>query len=164
MVERALSRYLSEGGYPEAQGVETRDRFELLRSYVDTAMLRDVVERHGVSQPVALRWMVRQLLGNAGGTFSVHKFHRDLRSQGIAVAKDTLHAFVAHLEDAFLVRTVSIATESERRRMANPRKVYPIDPGLIAVFDRSVRRRPTFEAPEAERSIFSPVSSAGGRS
>ncbi len=83
--------------------------------------------------------MVRHLLGNAGGTFSVHKFHADLRSQGIAVAKDTLHAFVAYLEDAFLVRTVSIATESERRRMANPRKTYPIDPGLIPVFDRSGR-------------------------
>ncbi len=83
--------------------------------------------------------MVRHLLGNAGGTFSVHKFHADLRSQGLAVAKDTLHAFVAYVEDAFLVRTVSIATESERRRMANPRKSYPIDPGLIAVFDRSGR-------------------------
>ncbi len=139
MVDRALHDYLTQGGYPEAQGIEMRDRFELLRSYVDAAMLRDVVERHAVSQPVALRWMVRHLLGNAGGNFSVHKFHADLRSQGIAVAKDTLHAFVAYVEDAFLIRTVSIATESERRRMANPRKAYPIDPGLIAVFDRSGR-------------------------
>jgi predicted AAA+ superfamily ATPase len=81
--------------------------------------------------------MVRHLLGNAGGTFSVHKLHADLRSQGIAVAKDTLHAFVSYVEDAFLVRTVSIATESERRRMANPRKAYPIGSGLIPVFDRS---------------------------
>ncbi len=138
-VDRALQDYLTQGGYPEAQGIATRDRFELLRSYVDTAMLRDVVERHSVSQPVALRWMVRQLLCNAGGTFSVHKFHADLKSQGIAVGKDTLHAFVAYVEDAFLVRTVSIASESERRRMTNPRKAYPIDPGLIAVFDRSGR-------------------------
>jgi hypothetical protein len=139
MVDRTLRDYLTQGGFPEAQGLESRERFELLRGYVDTAMLRDVVERHGVSQPVALRWMVRHLLGNAGGTFSVHKFHADLRSQGIAVAKDTLHAFVSHVEDAFLVRTVSIATESERRRMANPRKAYPIDPGLVPVFDRSGR-------------------------
>jgi predicted AAA+ superfamily ATPase len=51
--------------------------------------------------------------------------------------KDTLHAFLAHLEDAFLVRTVPIATDSERRRMVNPRKAYPIDPGLIPVFARS---------------------------
>lgn len=139
MLDRALRDYLTQGGFPEAQGIETRERFDLLRGYVDTAMLRDVVERHAVSQPVALRWMVRHLLGNAGGTFSVHKFYADLRSQGIAVAKDTLYALVAYLEDAFLVRTVSIASESERRRMANPRKAYPIDAGLIPVFDRSGR-------------------------
>lgn len=61
-----------------------------------TAMLlRDVIERHAVSHPVALRWMARQLLGNAGGTFSVNKFSNDLRSQRIPVAKDTLHAYLA---------------------------------------------------------------------
>ena len=66
-------------------------------------MLRDVIERHAVSHPVALRWMVRQLLGNAGGSFSVNRFHGDLRSQGIPVAKDTLHNYLSYLEDAFLV-------------------------------------------------------------
>lgn len=136
-LEKSLREYLVGGGFPEAQGAERRDRFELLRGYVDTALLRDVIERHAVSHPIALRWMVRQLLGNAGGSFSVNKFHNDLRGQGIPVAKDTLHAYLAHLEDAFLIRALSVAAESERRRMVNPRKVYPIDPGLIPVFDRS---------------------------
>jgi len=138
-LDKELREYLAAGGYPEAQGVERRDRFELLRGYVDTALLRDVVERHAVSHPVALRWMVRQLLGSPGGLFSVNKFQNDLRSQGVPVAKDTLHAYLGHLEDAFLVRTLAVATESERRRMVNPRKAYPIDPGLIPVFDRSGR-------------------------
>ena len=137
VLDKALRTYLMGGGFPEAQGIDARDRFELLRGYVDTALFRDVVERHAVTHPTALRWLVRHLLANAGGVFSVAKFNSDLHSQGIPVAKDTLHAFLAHLEDAFLVRTVSIATDSERRRMVNPRKAYPIDPGLIPVFDRS---------------------------
>jgi len=136
-LDKEVLEYLIYGGFPEAQGVAVRDRFDLLRNYVDTAMLRDVLERYAVSQPTALRWMVQHLLGNAGGMFSVNKFHGDLRSQGIPVAKDTLHSLLAHIEDAFLIRTVTIATESERRRMVNPRKAYPIDPGLIPVFDRS---------------------------
>jgi hypothetical protein len=136
-LEKHLRDYLAAGGFPEAQGLDVRDRAELLRGYVDVALLRDVVERHAVSHPVALRWMVRQLLGNAAGSFSVNRFHGDLKSQGIPVAKDTLHGYLAHLEDAFLVRVVSLATASERRRMVNPRKVYPIDPGLIPLFDRS---------------------------
>lgn len=139
VLDKALLAYLTGGGFPEAQGIAARDRFELLRGYVDTALFRDVVERHQVTHPTALRWLVRHLLSNAGGTFSVAKFYSDLRSQGIAVAKDTLHAYLAHLEDAFLVRSVPIATDSERRRMVNPRKAYPIDPGFIPVFDRSGR-------------------------
>lgn len=138
-LEKDLRVYLEAGGFPETLGAPARDRLELLRGYVDVALLRDVVERYAVSHPVALRWMTRQLLGNAAGTFSVNKFHGDLRSQGIPVAKDTLHAYLGYLEDAFLIRTVSIATTSERRRMVNPRKVYPIDPGLIPVFDRTGR-------------------------
>jgi hypothetical protein len=136
-LERDLLDYLTVGGFPEAQGLERRDRFELLRGYVDLALLRDVIERHAVSHPVALRWLVRQLLGNAAGSFSVSRFHADLRSQGMAVAKDTLHSYLGHLEDAFLVRLVSLSADSERRRMVNPRKAYPVDPGLIPLFDRS---------------------------
>lgn len=138
-VEKDLRDYLARGGFPEAVDIAPRDRFELLRGYVDTALLRDVIERHAVSHPVALRWVVRHLLGNAAGLFSVNKFHGDLRSQGIPVAKDTLHAYLGYLEDAFLVRTVAISSPSARRRMVNPRKVYPIDPALIPVFDRTGR-------------------------
>lgn len=93
-LEKDLLEYLTVGGFPEAQGVEPRDRHELLRGYVDVVLLRDVVERHAVSHPVALRWMVRQLLGNAAGSFSVNKFHADLKAQGIPIAKDTLHSYL----------------------------------------------------------------------
>jgi predicted AAA+ superfamily ATPase len=111
----------------------------LLRGYVDLSLLRDVMERHSVGHPEPLRWLVRQLLANAAGSFSVAKFYKDLKSQDLAVSKDALHAYVGWLEDAFLIRTVSIAADSVRRQMVNPRKVYPIDPALTAVFDRSGR-------------------------
>lgn len=138
-LEKHFREYLATGGFPEAQGATARGRTELLRGFVDAALLRDVIERHAASHPVALRWLAVHLLSNAAGLFSVNKFVNVLRSQGIAVAKDTLHEYLAHLEDAFLVRTVSIATQSLRRQMVNPRKVYPVDPGLIEVYDRSGR-------------------------
>ncbi len=130
-VEYALRNYLSAGGFPEAQGLEARDRAELLRGYVDVVVLRDVIDRHTVTNPQALRWLQRQLLQNPGGGFSVQKFYQDLRSQGLPVGKDTLHEYLSHLEDSFLVRTVWLWARSARRRMVNPRKAYPVDPGLI---------------------------------
>jgi uncharacterized protein len=136
-LDKDLLDYLAHGGFPEAQGLDSRTRLELLRTYVDVVLLRDVVERHNLSQPQVLHWMVRQLLGNAAGAFSVAKFFADLKSRGVAVGKETLHSYLAHLEDAFLLCTLDIATDSERRRQVNPRKVYPVDTGLMALFDRS---------------------------
>lgn len=138
-LDQRLRRYLIEGGFPEAQGANPRDRAALLSGYVDVVVLRDVIDRHGVTNPVALRWLQRQLLANPGGAFSVKKHYDALRSQGVRVGKDTLHAYLGYLEDAFLVRTVSLHAASERQRMVNPRKAYPVDPGLISLFARSGR-------------------------
>lgn len=138
-LERDFLQFLESGGFPEAQGLDTSTRQRLLSDYVDVAMMRDVVERHAVSNVAGLRWLVRHLLGNPAGMFSVERFYAALRSQGIAIAKDTVHQLLLHLEDCFLVRTVWLESESERRRMVHPRKAYPVDTGLIPIYDRSGR-------------------------
>lgn len=136
-IEHAFLGWLRAGGFPEAQGLGDAARRQLLQDYVDVAMLRDVVERHGVGNVPGLRWLVRHLLGNAAAPFSVEKFYAALKSQGVAIAKDTVHQMLGHLEDCFLVRLVWMESSSERQRMVNPRKAYPVDTGLIQVFDRS---------------------------
>lgn len=138
-LEKAFLDYLAEGGFPDSQGMDARDRRQLLQGYVDVAVLRDIIERHGISNPIALRWLQRHLLGNPTAPFSIQKFHDALKSQGLPVSKDSLHAFLAHFEDAFLIRITSIFTASERQRMVNPRKAYPIDPGLIPIYERTAR-------------------------
>lgn len=138
-IEREFRAWLVAGGFPEAQGLDVASRHQLLRDYVDVAMLRDIVERHRVTNVAGLRWLVRHLLGNAASLFSVEKFHAVLKSQGIAIGRDTVHQLLGHLEDCFLVRLVWMESKSERQRMVNPRKVYPVDPGLIPVFDRTGR-------------------------
>ena len=136
-IEASFGRWLVSGGFPEVQGLDDSLRGHLLRDYVDVAVFRDVIDRHQVSNVAGLRWLSRHLLANAGSLFSVEKFHRAIRSQGIAIARDTVHQYLAYLEDCFLVRTVWMESRSERQRMVNPRKAYPIDTGLIGVFDRS---------------------------
>ena len=138
-LDAALHEYLQVGGFPEAQGTDIRDRVKLLAGYVDTMVLRDVIERYKVSNVTALRALQRHLLATPGGSFTVNKFYEALHSQGVPVAKGTLHAYLAHLQDAFLVRVLDMHSTSERQRMVNPRKVYPVDPGLIPLFERPGR-------------------------
>ena len=55
------------------------------------------------------------------------------------MARDAVNAMLGHLVDAFLLSAVPVATDSERQRNSNPRKIYPADPGLIPAFDASGR-------------------------
>jgi predicted AAA+ superfamily ATPase len=133
-IQARLRQYLHEGGFPEAVGLEAVDRRELLMSYVDGVILRDVVERYQVGNIGVLRRLVRHLLSNPSAVFSVNKFYNDLRSQGVSVSKDTLHTLLGHLEDAFLIRTVPFFAYSQAQQRVHPRKVYPIDTGFIPFY------------------------------
>lgn len=139
LVEKRFGEYFVEGGFPEAQGLTRALRVELLQGYVDTVLFRDVLERYGVSQVSALRWIVRHCLRNPASNMSVHRLFLDLKAQGHAVSKDSVHALLGHLFDAYLLEAVPLDTASERQRNSNPRKIYPADPGLIHAFDASGR-------------------------
>ena len=65
--------------------------------------------------------------------FAVHKFYKDIKSQGFKIGKDTAYQYLEYLEDAFLVFPVPIFSESERKRKQNPKKNYIIDNGLVCV-------------------------------
>lgn len=128
----ALESYLLTGGFPEVQGVHAFDRVQLLQGYVETAILRDVMERHGVTNLTALRHLAHALFDSNARGFSVGRLHGALVSQGVKVSKHTLLDYLGHLTDAYLVFLVSIRTRSEKQRLVNPRKVYAVDPGLAA--------------------------------
>jgi predicted AAA+ superfamily ATPase len=139
LVEKRFGEYLVEGGFPEAQRLTRALRVELLQGYVDTVLFRDVLERYGVSQVSALRWIVRHCLRNPAGSMSAHRLFLDLKAQGHAVSKDSVHALLGLLVDTYLLQAVPLHTASERQRNSNPRKIYPADPGLIHAFDASNR-------------------------
>lgn len=129
-----LRAYLESGGFPEVQGLAAHHRIAVLQEYVDVVILRDVVERHGIGNITPLRYLIRYLLGTPACAFSVNRFYNDLKSQGIAIGKNSLHDYLAYLEDAYLVQGISIDARSERQRQVNPRKMYPVDTGLAQAF------------------------------
>lgn len=126
----AFDRYFETGGFPEVVAADAELRRRVLQEYVDVAILRDIVERHALTQVAPLRWLVRRLLSHPSGRFTANALHRDLRSQGFTVGKDTVHALLAHIEDAHLVYTLPLWTPSASRRGTNPRKAYAVDPAL----------------------------------
>lgn len=139
LLENRFEAYIREGGFPEVQGIDNEYRIRILQDYLDVVILRDLVERYRISNTVSLRYMIRHLLNSAAGLFSINKFYNDLKSQGIACSKNTLHEHLGYLSDAYLFFPVPVHTHSERTRMVNPRKVYAIDTGLVRACSRSFR-------------------------
>lgn len=131
MLQNLIGRYLKIGGFPEVQALDDELRREVLRNYLDVVILRDVVERHSISNTVALRALIRHIINAPATRFSVNKFYNSLRSQGVACTKNNLYAYMDHLADTFLFYRVPIHSRSERVRRVNPKKIYVIDPGLL---------------------------------
>lgn len=125
-----LMRYLEVGGFPAVQDLEYTERIRTLQDYVELVVVRDVLERHGGVSPLAARIFALGLIRQTGMLFTVNKTYNTLRSQGIEVGKNTLHALLDHLSDAFLVSAVSVFRVSHAERQRLPRKMYAIDPGL----------------------------------
>lgn len=129
-LEAALDRYLLVGGLPEVQAAEEGARVRILQDYVELVILRDILERHSISNVVAVRALALAALGSTGSFLSVHKLYRDFRSRGMEVSKDLLYSTLDHFEDAFLLFRVPVFRRSLRARQQSPKKVYAVDPGL----------------------------------
>ncbi|HEY5168815.1 MAG TPA: ATP-binding protein [Thermoleophilia bacterium] len=131
-LEAHLHQHLTVGGFPEVQAMPLAERIQTLQDYVELVLLRDVIERHRIENATATRAFARLLLQSPAHTFSVNKAHGDLRSRGLAVSKDLLHALLDHFQDAYLVFAIPVFKKSLRAQATNPRKLYAIDPGLAA--------------------------------
>jgi len=131
IMRKHLLEYFSVGGFPAVQHMHKNEWRETLQGYVDTVILRDIVERHNVSNIVLLKYLITTLLKNAATSFSVNKFYNDIKSQGYKLSKDTIHTYMEYIEDAFLVFSVPFYSESERTKQNIPKKIYAVDNGLV---------------------------------
>lgn len=125
-----LSAYLEEGGFPTTFDLPRAQATELLQSYVQRVVSRDVVERHDVSRPRVASLFAQRVLGRNGRQISVRKTANDLKSAGISTSRDTLSDMLSYFEEAyfiFQVRELSYALSENTTALP---KLYAIDPGL----------------------------------
>jgi len=131
LLRKAVKEYLEVGGFPEVQKLEPNLRIEVLQGYIDSVLLRDIVERYKISNILVLKHLVRHIMNSSGGQFSVNKFFNTLKSISIKCTKNSLYEYLDHLTDAFLFYKVPIHSRSEKLRLINPAKIYTIDTGLL---------------------------------
>jgi predicted AAA+ superfamily ATPase len=147
ILRNAVKQYFETGGFPEIQSMDSNTKTEVLQSYIDAVLLKDVIERHQVGNIPAIKHLVRTLMQSSGRKFSVNRFYNTLKSMSIKCTKNNLYSYLDHLTDAFVFYRVPIHTRSEKARMINPVKIYTIDTGLknAMTFQNSADLGPTLE-------------------
>lgn len=138
ILQNHLEEYTQIGGFPEVQHYEDELRRQIIRNYVDVVILRDVVERHDVSNVAVLRALIKQIMSAPATRFSINKFYKTLKSQGYTCTKNNLYDFMDYLVDAYLVYHIPIHARSEKVRRVNPRKVYVVDVGLLEAMSSGI--------------------------
>ncbi|MGI6394365.1 MAG: ATP-binding protein [bacterium] len=123
--------YMKTGGFPETVGVERSDAVQILQEYVEVVLFRDVMERWSLANLPLLKELFRRLLSMPGRMLSVNKLYNELRGLGYSISKNTLYEYILHIEDAYLIFTVPLYSQSLKQQTVNPRKVYAIDTGLL---------------------------------
>lgn len=146
-LRRAIADYLETGGFPEVVNLDRNLRVEVLQGYIDSVILKDVIERHRVSNVIALKHLVSHIMHAPGGKFSVNRFYNTLKSMAVRCTKNSLYEYLDHLLDAYLLYRVPIHSRSEKARMLNPPKIYAVDTGLLnaMTFRKSANNGPLLE-------------------
>lgn len=125
-----LDEYFLYGGYPEAV-IYKEEKEKILRDIFDTAILKDIIERHKIRNNALMKNLIKALL--VSKEFSINKFHNYLKSQGIKAGKNALYNYLGYLEDAFFVFSLRKFSLSYKKSEQTIPKIYFIDNGLLTI-------------------------------
>jgi predicted AAA+ superfamily ATPase len=125
-----FDEYFNFGGYPEAV-LFPSERERILRDIFDTAILRDVIERHKIRNVFLMKTLIKALL--TAKEFSANKFYNYLKSQQVKVSKDAIYKYVGCLEDSFFVFMLNKFSLSYKKSEQSLPKVYFVDNGLLRI-------------------------------
>lgn len=137
-IKEKFTLYLQQGGFPETIHLEPELKYKIMQSYIDLVMFKDVVERYNISRPDILLNIVRYLINNIGREFSVHRYFKLLKSQGIKISKDYLYVLLEYLSDTYYFFFVEKYSYTIKSRMVTPKKIYLIDNGIFTYMAKTL--------------------------
>lgn len=128
-LRRYLKIYLEQGGMPGLFNVSEKLQGDMLRSYWDTMILRDIAEAHNEDNInlTLLRSFADSLISRIACPMTVNKIAGNLKDAGFSFSNETLYKYLSYLADAFMIYAVEIYGRSEKIRLRNYRKIYCAD-------------------------------------
>ena len=132
-----IDNFLKEGGFPAI--VLSQNKVELARSYFDTIILKDVIQRFKVKRQDELIRLAKFYITSVGSKVTFNSISKFLK-----LSVKTTYNFSHYLENAYLIFLVDRFSFSIKAQDNSPKKVYCIDnafPSMLGLNAIEIRGR-----------------------
>ena len=128
-INREFEEYLKYGGFPKVLDYKEEDKKELLLTYKDSILLKDIVARYRLKNYNTLNEIAAFLLANSGIIQSVTRLKNSFK-----ISYDMASSYLEYLKNAFLIYEVKKFDYSLKKQNLNDKKYYSADLGLSNIF------------------------------
>ena len=128
-INRAFSAYLEEGGFPKVLAYEALEKRELLISYKDSILLKDIVARFKLKNFTVLEDIAAFVLANSPLIQSTNKLKNNF-----SISYDMARDYLDYLQRAYMIFAIKKFDYSLKKQNANDKKYYTVDIGLSHIF------------------------------
>jgi len=132
-----IDNFLKEGGFPAI--ALSKNKAELARSYFDTIILKDVIQRFKVKRQDELIRLAKFYITSVGSKVTFNSISKFLK-----LSVKTTYNFSHYLENAYLIFLVDRFSFSIKAQDNSPKKVYCIDnafPSMLGLNAIEIRGR-----------------------
>ena len=124
-LNREFEAYLKYGGFPKVLEYEKTDKRDLLITYKDSILLKDIVARYNLKEFKTLEEIAAFLLANSGISQSINKLKNNFH-----ISYDMANSYLEYLIKAYMLFEIPKFDYSLKKQNANDKKYYSIDLGL----------------------------------
>ena len=124
-LNRMFEEYLRFGGFPKVVEYPAEQKKELLVTYKDSILLKDIVARYNLKEFKKLEEIAAFLLANSGISQNPNKLKNNFN-----ISYDMAHAYLEYLIKAYMIFEVPKFDYSLKKQNVNDKKYYSVDLGL----------------------------------
>jgi len=128
-INRAFEEFIKYGGFPKVLEYREHEKNELLLTYKDSILLKDIVARYKLNNFTTLEEIAAYLLANTGIIQSTSKIKNNFK-----ISFDMASNYVEYLRNAYMVYEVKKFDYSLKKQNLNDRKYYTADLGLANLY------------------------------
>ena len=128
----SLAKYINFGGLPGLQkiGLDENDVREYQQDVLNTVLLKDVIMRNNIRNPVFLDNLIRFLADNTGKIVSANSISKFMRSQGQSITSTAVINYIKALCETYVIHKVSRYDIHGKRLFESNDKYYFEDNGI----------------------------------